>query len=241
MNLSDLAELQARFDERRPQLRRWSAQIDDERVDVLEFLITALAGEVGELANITKKIARGDTTVALQRAALAEEMSDVFIYLIKLSRQLEIDLERAYLEKLAVNGKRFIADQESTPVDSPGTSRSVPELFSAKYQSVEQIRDLIDSISESLDDASLRRLLHIARNRMHEHAVDSDAHRLAKTVLLGIVAADIGTDHSPSVRGRRVEDLQLAAAELGIGFESVVDASRFADEAMELLTQKAVE
>jgi hypothetical protein len=67
----------------------------------------ALAGEVGEFANISKKIRRGDLTLDEARMALASELADIFIYTLKLSGQLGVDLEAEFFAKLRYNRVRF--------------------------------------------------------------------------------------------------------------------------------------
>lgn len=69
----------------------------------------ALAGEVGELANIVKKIERGSIRLedARTRYDLAMEMTDVYIYLLNLAGLLHVDLEHAYKVKRRQNIERF--------------------------------------------------------------------------------------------------------------------------------------
>lgn len=67
---------------------------------------TALAGEVGEFANIIKKIRRDGPTPEL-RAALKKEAADVFAYLDLACAQQEIDLGEAIVDKFnEVSAKR---------------------------------------------------------------------------------------------------------------------------------------
>lgn len=87
--------------------RPWSAPITDANIPLLLELAVALAGEVGEFANITKKIARGDFSLDAAKSSLAAELADVFIYVLKLSGQLGIDLESEFRTKIARNEHRF--------------------------------------------------------------------------------------------------------------------------------------
>ena len=66
-----------------------------------------LVGEVGEFANELKKVVRGDVPYEERKAALAEELTDTFIYLMKIAAQTGIDLEAEYLKKLEKNQHRF--------------------------------------------------------------------------------------------------------------------------------------
>jgi NTP pyrophosphatase (non-canonical NTP hydrolase) len=59
----------------------------------------ALAGEVGEAANLVKKIRREDFTLEEARDELAKELADVVTYLDLLANAAGIDLGRAVEEK----------------------------------------------------------------------------------------------------------------------------------------------
>lgn len=71
------------------------------------FLVLGALGELGEFANVVKKIYRGDCTLDQSHSELEGEIADVFIYVIKICQTLEIDLEEAFLEKLKKNEYRF--------------------------------------------------------------------------------------------------------------------------------------
>lgn len=61
--------------------------------------MTAFTGEVGEAANIVKKIRRGDITLAEARPALKKEIADCLTYLDLLAFNAGIDLSAATVEK----------------------------------------------------------------------------------------------------------------------------------------------
>ncbi|MGO4773600.1 MazG nucleotide pyrophosphohydrolase domain-containing protein [Flavobacterium sp. W22_SRS_FK3] len=107
MDLKKIIELQALFDSEHKIKFNWNEKINEENLNILQFLTIALVGETGEFANIVKKIVRGDKTLNESKNTLSSEMVDVFIYIIKLSYQLNIDLEKAFLEKLKENEIRF--------------------------------------------------------------------------------------------------------------------------------------
>jgi len=73
----------------------------------------ALAGEVGEFANIVKKIDRGslDSREPRVRHDLAMELTDVLIYVLNLGALLRVDLEEAYKIKRAENEQRFTKER----------------------------------------------------------------------------------------------------------------------------------
>lgn len=54
-----------------------------------------------------KIIVRGDYLLEEKRDEIMEELADMFAYLIKLSYQLNIDLEAAYLDKIRKNQEKF--------------------------------------------------------------------------------------------------------------------------------------
>lgn len=76
----------------------------NDRPETILFLTVALAGEVGEFANLVKKQHRG-TPVTL--GALANELPDILIYLLMIAEWLGVDLEHEYQEKRKYNVGRF--------------------------------------------------------------------------------------------------------------------------------------
>ena len=61
--------------------------------------MTAMTGEVGEAANLIKKIRRGDFSLEYARPELAKELADVLIYLDLLAHRAGIDLADAVRQK----------------------------------------------------------------------------------------------------------------------------------------------
>lgn len=72
--------------------------------------LTATAGELGELANLLKKVRRGDLTLDEARADLGRECADVVTYLDILAFRLGVDLGPAVVGKF---------NEVSRRVDSP--------------------------------------------------------------------------------------------------------------------------
>lgn len=107
MTLKEIIEFQKKFDSKHAGNFKWNEMITDENVEMLEFLLVSLFGEAGETANIVKKIARGDFKISDKKETLSEEITDIFIYLIKLVYQLDIDLEAEYFKKMNKNEQRF--------------------------------------------------------------------------------------------------------------------------------------
>jgi NTP pyrophosphatase (non-canonical NTP hydrolase) len=77
----------------------------------LPNLVLCMAGEVGEVANLVKKIVRGSITLEDARdQGLEEEIVDVLIYLCNLMGAKEfanVNWERIWVEKRKFNEQRF--------------------------------------------------------------------------------------------------------------------------------------
>lgn len=107
MTLNEIIDLQKQFDSNHESTFPWNTPITDNNLENLEFLLVAFAGEFGEVSNIVKKIVRGDFSLNEKKNDISEEIADMFAYLIKMSYQLDIDLESVYLEKIRKNKERF--------------------------------------------------------------------------------------------------------------------------------------
>ena len=107
MELAKLIKLQTDFDRGHGVAKPFFVPISSDNLHELEHLVVCLIGEVGEFANELKKVVRGDASYEERQAALAEELTDTFIYLIKIAAQTGIDLESEYLKKLEKNRRRF--------------------------------------------------------------------------------------------------------------------------------------
>ena len=85
--------------------RRWFPS----SAESIPFTVLALCGEVGEVANVVKKIERGslDFKDAKVRFDLDMEVADVFTYLVLLAGQLNVDLVKLYEVKRVENERRF--------------------------------------------------------------------------------------------------------------------------------------
>jgi len=66
----------------------------------------AVCGELGEAANLIKKIERGDFTLDEKREELGKELADVLTYLDILAFRAGIDLGRATIDKFNEVSKR---------------------------------------------------------------------------------------------------------------------------------------
>ena len=124
----------------------------------------AVLGELGEAANLLKKVRRGDMDLAAARPALADEFADVAIYLDLLAMQAGIDLGVAVVDKFnrksqQVGAAIFI---EPTPdglrvvARRPGeaTVQPTPPAFSPEPQAnIFWIADDPERSHDSVNDA----------------------------------------------------------------------------------------
>jgi NTP pyrophosphatase (non-canonical NTP hydrolase) len=112
VELREIAAMQRAFD----AAHGWTLE-DGGTSALLEALsddIVGLTGELGEFANLVKKLklraSRNEelATSDLRGAhpALREELADIFIYLVRLAEHLSVDLENEYLAKLEKNRER---------------------------------------------------------------------------------------------------------------------------------------
>ncbi len=104
---------QADLDTLLSDMDRFTTERGWERFHDPKSLILALVGEVGELAELFQWV-RAEEAVEVfsapeRRQRAAEEMSDVFIYLLRLAEVLDVDLVAAASEKLTAAEARYPA------------------------------------------------------------------------------------------------------------------------------------
>lgn len=87
----------------REDSQRWFPDTEDG----LAFMVLALAGEVGELANLVKKVERGTHTMTQLKEEMGKEAIDVLIYLCNIFYLLDIKPSEVYRAKREFNERRF--------------------------------------------------------------------------------------------------------------------------------------
>lgn len=107
MTLDEIQAAQAAFDRAHVADAPFFEPITADNLEVLEHLLVCIAGEVGELANVVKKVRRGDHSLEQARPAIVEESADILIYIVKLANQLGFTLDDAFRDKLELNRERF--------------------------------------------------------------------------------------------------------------------------------------
>lgn len=112
MDISEIVRRQLEADERRGFPVKFAT--DAERVGQLTRDTVGFVGEVGEFANILKKVDLAQRTEkyvgpSLNEASssLREELADAMIYIIRLSNVLDADIEADLLAKMEKNNERY--------------------------------------------------------------------------------------------------------------------------------------
>ena len=110
--LSEMIALQREFDAR----HGWKPEpnSDEERITMMGRELIGLVGEVGEFANIVKKLQLLDRfpdeiskELADKCPELADELVDLLIYAVRLAALVGVDLDKAYRKKLLFNEKKY--------------------------------------------------------------------------------------------------------------------------------------
>jgi len=97
----------------RDKLRAFAEARDWEQFHTPKNLSMALMVEVAELMEHFQWLtaAQSENLAPAELAAVAEELADVLLYLIRLSDRLGVDLNQAALNKLEKNALKYPADQ----------------------------------------------------------------------------------------------------------------------------------
>jgi dCTP diphosphatase len=97
------------------KLRDFAARREWEHFHTPKNLVLALAGEVGELLEIfqwlTPQEATGIMSDNSRASRVAEELADIFGYLLRLADELQVDLTHALNHKIELNELKSPADK----------------------------------------------------------------------------------------------------------------------------------
>lgn len=111
------------LDKIKEELRQFALARDWEQFHSPKNLSMALAGEVGELLEVFQWLTeeQSKNLTQEQRKAVEEEIADVFLYLLRLTDRLDVDL-------LEVAKKKIIINEQKYPVDKvKGSSKKYKE------------------------------------------------------------------------------------------------------------------
>lgn len=89
------------------QLAKFAADRDWEQFHTVKSLLLAVVGEIGELAAELQWLTDEEILKRKTDKAIANEIADVAIYLIRLSDVLEIDLGKAIEQKIQENALKY--------------------------------------------------------------------------------------------------------------------------------------
>lgn len=95
-------------------LKKFAIERDWEQFHTPKNLSMALIAEAAELVEHFQWLTpeQSQTIRGEKLTDISHEMADIFIYLLRMSEQLDIDLLSATREKMALNEKRFPLDPE---------------------------------------------------------------------------------------------------------------------------------
>lgn len=101
------------IDELKQRLRDFAAERDWEQFHSPKNLAMALIVEAAELVEHFQWLTEAESGAlpAEKREPVAQELADVFIYLVRLADRLDIDLLDAAERKIALNAKKYPADR----------------------------------------------------------------------------------------------------------------------------------
>ena len=100
-------------------LRRFAAERDWEQFHTPKNLAMALAGEAGAVIEHFQWLTPEQSVdlAPAAREAVAEELADVLLYLLRLADVLDVDLAEAARRKMAINALRYPADKAKGRAD----------------------------------------------------------------------------------------------------------------------------
>lgn len=209
MNLKEIEALQAKFDlEHFPKLAG-APTSDEARLERLVILVLSALGELGELANIVKKINRGNHEIDPLRDAIKDEVADVFIYLLKIAQTMDIDLEQAYLEKLAKNQGRFPIQAK----DDMNNSGININLLTIKSNTADSIRSDVASLCHGLEAYQERCAKLIEIGKRHSLSMPDNKTDVFYASVMAIITADVGRQYDHYLRAENLSKIQSLWAE----------------------------
>lgn len=87
--------------------------LDGDKIELL-FCSNALAGETGELCNYVKKLYRPVNKAMLKTLTknqlldnISKELPDIIFYVVLIAIILDIDLDKAFWDKMEYNAKKY--------------------------------------------------------------------------------------------------------------------------------------
>jgi dCTP diphosphatase len=88
------------------KLAKFAKERDWDQFHSPKNLVMALTSEVGELNELFQWLTEKQSE-KLNNDEVKQEIADIFIYLVRLSDRLDIDIEEAIKEKININTKKY--------------------------------------------------------------------------------------------------------------------------------------
>ena len=92
------------------RIRDFAIERDWEQFHSPRSLVLAMQSELGELAELGQWVRDSEVNeqwIEENNPRLAEEISDVFIYILRLADVVKVDIETSVLAKISVNSEKY--------------------------------------------------------------------------------------------------------------------------------------
>ena len=108
-SLSSRYDLRMDIEALQQRLADFAAERDWEQFHSPKNLAMALAAEAGELVELFQWLTEteSDNLDPASKQAVAHELADILIYLVRLASRLDIDLDAAIPEKMRINADKY--------------------------------------------------------------------------------------------------------------------------------------
>ena len=91
------------------KLAKFAEERDWDQFHSPKNLVMALTSEVGELNELFQRLTEKQSN-NVDNDEIRQEIADIFIYLLRLSDKLDIDIEAAVREKIEITAKKYPVD-----------------------------------------------------------------------------------------------------------------------------------
>lgn len=91
------------------KLAKFAEERDWDQFHSPKNLVMALTSEVGELNELFQWLNEKQSN-NVDNNEIRQEIADIFIYLLRLSDKLDVDIEEAVREKIEINAKKYPID-----------------------------------------------------------------------------------------------------------------------------------
>jgi hypothetical protein len=168
---------------------------------------------------------------------MEEEVVDIFMYLVIIPNQMDIDLGINFLTKLEKNKERFKIRVLSQRQKEEAVRKDFEfELRALKNRSRKKVIDFVQEVSRKYarNKDLIKKLQDLLkRNNL---MIKENPQRFLRTVLLSCVLADIGDQMSPYIRNENIEMIKSICKEENLNYEQLVDLTTCGNGMIEILS-----